>query len=205
MSNFVLRKARGELLATLPPDLGAAVGNIIVAYATLEHRLTALTTVLLQLNNAEARVALRMPRAVERLDMALDLLAVKKIDPGFDETALRNKVEEATSVRDLVAHGIWVKHPTEPTIFVQRSRGTWPREMMSGERIKRSLFPQALPYGVPEAMAALSIVQTALEAANALGGVIDKALESYPHKFHEPLPVMNPLGRRRSKGKPRQP
>ena len=70
-----------EIVHDLPDDIAALIGRIVVTYAKLEHKLSMLAGLILQLNKAEVRIALRMPRAIERLEMVLDLFAVKDIHP----------------------------------------------------------------------------------------------------------------------------
>jgi len=73
-----------EIVHDLPDDIAALIGRIVVTYAKLEHKLSMLAGLILQLNKAEVRIALRMPRAIERLEMVLDLFAVKDIHPEID-------------------------------------------------------------------------------------------------------------------------
>ncbi|PAQ04461.1 hypothetical protein [Mesorhizobium temperatum] len=105
-----------EVIHELPDELAALIGRIMVAYEKLEHKLTMLTGVLLQLSKPEARIVLREPRANERLEMALDLFAIKDIQIKTDTRALSEVLTKATSGRDVLAHGLWLEN-LEPTTY----------------------------------------------------------------------------------------
>ncbi|HEX2257289.1 MAG TPA: hypothetical protein VHG92_11430 [Afifellaceae bacterium] len=189
-----------EIVHQLPADLEALIGRVIVRYAKLEYKLTMLTGLLLQLNKPETRIALRTPRAVERLEMALDLFAIKAIPVRMDAQALRETLSQATSGRDVLAHGLWLQHPETKALHLRLARGSWPKDMSKGERVSRAIFPQAIPYGTEDCKQTLGLIDQALAGVEHLGKEIDDALEAFPERFREPAPVLNPLGRRNPKG-----
>src|SRR5690606_4578070 len=110
---------------------------------------------LLQLNKAEARIVLREPRAEDRLEMALDIFAIKGIEVQTDTESLRKTVSNATQKRDWLAHGIWLRHPETGDLFLRVSRGNWPKDATRGKAIKRAVFPQSIPYSAEDCMATL--------------------------------------------------
>ena len=139
-----------EIVHDLPDELAALVGRVVVTFAKLEHKLTALSGLLLQLNKAEARIVLKTPRAAERLDMAPDLFAVKDISIETDSVWLRKLVQEVNQERDLIAHSIWLKHPVMGELFLRRTRGRWPRHLATEGPVKRVIFPQSEANGAAE-------------------------------------------------------
>jgi len=193
------------IVTDIPDNLATVIGKVIVAYARLEHKLTALSAVILQLHRSEVRVAFRMPRAVERLDMALDLLALKDIHPKTDIAALRETVTAAASARDILSHGIWLRHPETGQLYVQITRGRWPKDLSLGETVSRAIFPQSLPYGPDDCTRALQLCLRGLEGADELGAEIDEAMLAFPDRFRKPLRPLNPLGGRKSPSKKRPP
>lgn len=200
MSEFVL-PFEAEVVHDLPDDIAALIGRVMLSYAKLEHSLGMLTTLLLQLNKAEARIALRSPRAADRLEMALDIFAIKDISIQMDISTLREAITKATSQRDILAHGLWLKHPKTSELFIQITRGAWPKDLSRGERISRVVYPQSIPYGAENCKATLDAIHKALGLVDQLGGEVDNALHTFPERFRPPSPVLNPLGSRSPKGK----
>lgn len=183
-----------EIVHDLPDDLAAAIGHAMVKYARLEHALTMLIALLLQLNKTEARIALREPRAADRLDIALDLFAIKGIAVRLDVSLLKGLVTETTSGRDLLGHGIWLRHPETGQLYVRQTKGKWPKNLSKNETVKRSVFPQAFPYSADECRKTIATVEKALSLISELGAELDDALRTFPERFREPSPLLNPLG-----------
>lgn len=190
-----------EIVRDLPDEIAALIGRVMLGYAKLEHSLAMLTTLLLQLNKAEARIALRAPRAIDRLEMALDIFALKDITIQMEVSALREAIVKAASERDILAHGLWLRHPETAELFIQNIRGSWPKNLSNGEKISRTIFPQSIPYGAANCKAALDAVHKALDLVDRLGGELDHALRTFPERFRPPSPVLNPLGSRNRGGK----
>lgn len=189
-----------EVVHDLPDDLAAAIGHVMVKYARLEHALTMMIGLLLQLNKAEARIALREPRAADRLDIVLDLFAIKDIAIKLDVRILKGLITEATSGRDLLAHGIWLRHPDTGELYIRQTRGKWPGNLSKNETVKRAIFPQSFPYCTDECRKTIATVDKALKAVDDLGAELDAALRTFPERFREPSPVLNPLGIQNRKG-----
>lgn len=183
-----------EVVHNLPDDLAAAIGHVMVKYARLEHALTMMIGLLLQLNKTEARIALREPRAADRLDIALDLFAIKDIEVKINVSDLRGLITEATSGRDVLAHGIWLKHPTSGELYIRQTRGKWPKSLSNNQTVKRAVFPQAFPYSVVECRKTIATIDKALACVDDLGAELDHALQAFPERFRESSPVLNPLG-----------
>lgn len=189
-----------EIIHVLPDDLATEIGRVVVAYARLEHKLTMLTGLLLQLNRPEGRIVLRTPRAVDRLDMALDLFAIKDIPLAANTEELRGLIQSASTGRDLVAHSIWLKDDPSGKIYVFSTRGSWPKDLTRGERVNRAIFPQSIPYSPEDCKAVLALIEKAMAGVDALGAELDDAIQASPEKFRPPSPLLNPLGRRTPKG-----
>jgi len=187
-----------EIVHDLPDDIAALIGRIVVTYAKLEHKLSMLAGLILQLNKAEVRIALRMPRAIERLEMVLDLFAVKDIHPEIDIGQMSEAITRATANRDLLAHSLWLRHPETGELYVRMTRGSWPKDLTLGEKVTRAVYPQSIPYSAAECRVALEQVEAALASVDALGEQLDDSLRTFPERFREPSPVLNPLGRRKS-------
>lgn len=185
-----------EIIHELPNEIATLVGHVIVSFARLEHSLSWISGLLMQLNKPEARIALRKPRATERLDMAVDLFAIKDIPLKTDTKMLRETISKALGKRDILAHSIWLRHPKTGELFVQLTRGQWPKDLSLGEKVSRAVFPQSIPFGPTDCREALDLISEAMKGVDALGAELDAALRAFPDRFREPSPVMNPLGNR---------
>lgn len=194
-----------EVVHDIPDNLACAIGRLVTIHSKLEYKLTALSTLLLQLNKSEARIVLREPRAVDRLDMALDLFAIKDIETAVDTEGLRLTLQAITADRDRIAHGVWLKHPHSGELFLRITRGDWPKTMTKGDKVKRAIFPQSIRYEATDCLKTVQLAEKALQQIDDLGAEIDRALQSFPERFRPPSPVLNPLGRRVRQGKRRQP
>lgn len=192
----------GEIVRDIPDNMAAVIGRIGVCYALMEHKLSAVAGLLLQLNKAEMRIALRMPRAVDRLDIALDLFAIRNIFPRIEVAQLRSNIEAACSQRDNLLHGLWLRHPETNELFLRLTRGKWPKNLSDGDAISRAVYPQAIQVNLSVCEAALAKCEQALEGVESLGGELDHALHTYPERFRQPSPLIDPLGRRKPKEPP---
>ena len=133
------------IVQKIPYNIAATLGRINVCYSLIEHKLSSLAALILQINKAEMRIALRMPRAVDRLDIVIDLFAVKAIPISENTSNLRTQLTEACSRRDNLAHGLWLKHPDTDVLYLRLTRGQWPKDVTNGQKIARTVFPQSIP------------------------------------------------------------
>jgi hypothetical protein len=175
-----------EITFDLPDDLAQAIGRLVALYAHIEHKLTSLSGLILQLDKAEMRVAIKTPRLAERFDMALDLFALKGIRMPFDTEAVKSQFTRLTTERDRVAHGLWLKHPTTGDLYLQITRGQWEKGLSDGATISRAVFPQSIPYSASNAEDALALGRQALQAVEDLGAELDRCLRQHPDRFQSP-------------------
>lgn len=190
-----------EVVHEIPDDLALLIGRVMVTFAKLEHKLTMLSGLLLQLNKAEVRIALRTPCAAERLEMILDLFSIKDIHPSIDVDRLSSAVVAAKSNRDLLAHSLWLKHPKTGELYVRMTHGSWPRNLTLGEKVTRAVYPQSIPCTTDDCRLALRQVEETLVQVDALGMELDLALDRFPGRFRPTAPILNPLGRRSPRAK----
>lgn len=192
------KPVEAEIVQKIPYHIAATLGRITVCYSLIEHKLSSLAALILQINKPEMRIALRMPRAVDRLEIVLDLFAVKAIPISEDTGELRAQLTKACSRRDNLAHGLWLKHPETGVLYLRLTRGQWPKDITNGEKIARSVFPQSIPVDLAYCKEALALCESALKSVDRLGTELDAALQASPEKFREPSPLIDPLGRRRT-------
>jgi hypothetical protein len=130
----------------LPALLNREIGRVIVGWAHLENHLQAVCYMLLRLKGEEGRVAVRQPRATDRLEMILDLLFLNRMQAhsGFFKS-MQKRIGEAAEFRDLFAHGIWTYSEEHKKWAVQNTRGNW-GDNQTGIRAagKKRITPEGL-------------------------------------------------------------
>lgn len=186
-----------EIVHDLPDDIAAGIGRVMVGTSKLEHKLTSLIGLVLQLDKAEVRLAIRQPRIEERLDVILELFSLKGLEPDFDFTEFRKTLIDVGRRRHRLAHGIWLQTPDTGELFLRLARGSWPKDLLPPDNrnsLRRDTFPQSIPYGPSELADDNAAINTALERLDELGELLDHALVAFPDRFREPLAPVNPLG-----------
>lgn len=171
----------------LPASLLREIGRVIVSFARLEDKLSNALYVLLQVHRVEGRLAVREPRAADRLDLIRELLELRNIQVGTDFKALRRALEDATNRRDQIAHGVWFRNPTTGTFYLRLTRGHWPAQTVRFGKRKRLIYPEGMPFDVDECRSILATIEAAARGVDLLGEAIDLALDTSPEKF-QPLP-----------------
>ena len=155
--------------SSLPASLLREIGRVIVGFARLEELSNALY-VLLQIHRVEGRIAIREPRAPDRLDLIRELLQLRGIETRTDFKALRKALEDAGKRRDQIAHGVWFRDPATGVIYLRVTKGNWPGQTMQLAGKKRSVFPEGLPFGVNECREILTVIEAASRGVDFLGG-----------------------------------
>jgi len=184
------------IIHKLPVKLNTAIGRVIVTYAALEHKLSMVIAVILQLQKAEARLVMKEPRIPDRLDTIQDLLALRDITVATNFIKMRELLDTANRERDQLAHGVWLRHPKTRKLYLRLTKGTWKRTGANQNKIKRHVFPQSIPYSATECLSTLATIARAIELTQMLGAEVDAELQTSPDKFRPLAPVLNPLGHR---------
>jgi len=159
----------------LPALFNREIGRIVVRWAYLEHYLQNLCFMLLRLSQVEGRLAVRSPRASDRLDMIDDLVFLNKL--STDNVAaerVRRIVSENAEFRDLFAHGLWTFSRTHNKWSVQNTRGSWRNSATKDRTARKKLVA---PEGVLVTLRALKRTVTDLEQAILDAKLIQATLE----------------------------
>lgn len=120
------------------------IGRLIVRYAYVESYLQGIVYLLVGCNQGIGRLAIREPRARDRLELIRDLIAAKGLtQPNADFKALSKAIEDAESMRNLCAHSPWTWSETENAWAVLVARGSWSHIPKSDKAQKnKRLFPE---------------------------------------------------------------
>lgn len=155
----------------LPKEFIDKIGHVIVAFSYLEYLLSRIIYDLLNVGQKEGRLAVREPRATDRLDIIIDLLNIKEIKVDVDIDAISQLLDDVQSRRNNIAHGVWLEHPNTGQIFLRLTRGSWQPDPKIRGKVKKTIHPEGREYGEPE------LSQLCNDIDGLTEGVIDLAKE----------------------------
>jgi hypothetical protein len=134
----------------LPPNLMGEIGRVISSHAYVEWRLNLIVYDFLHVTKILRRLVAKDFRAVDQFDLICDLISLKDVRTGVDLTRLRKSLLSATTQRDLLAHGTWVRHPQTKAFLLHLASGSWKPERNKKGQNKRSARPEVPEYGIEE-------------------------------------------------------
>lgn len=187
-----------KVIYRLPVELSKEIGRVAVTYSHLEHKMTAMIGMILQLQKPEARLALDEPPVWERLDTIQDLFALKALIPEFPFKVFWEELKEINAQRNNLVHGIWLRHPKTRAIWLRLTRGHWKRTEAGLPKVRRVIRPEAIPMTAKEARKVTIRTQKAIRQMDDLGAILDNAIRTFPDRFRPPAPVVDPIARRSS-------
>jgi hypothetical protein len=180
------QKARFDL----PADMSRELGRVMTRWAYFEHYLQMILWAIAFDGHKDGaklgRVAIREPRAEDRLDMIQDAAAIRKF--YFDKALLKSIRKRAIPLngnRDLIAHGKWT-HTAHDGWIVQQVRGKWakdPNEKLP--RGSRRIIPESLPFDAARLREIWTAIEALIADARKLALSIDRGPAPSPHKSVE--------------------
>ena len=103
-----------------------SIGRLVVRYAYMESYMQGIVYMLADVDGRVGRLIVREARSTDRLDLILDLVALKELKvPEIDFKQLREAIEDAEDIRNLCAHGVWTFSDEHRAWAVQVARGKW--------------------------------------------------------------------------------
>jgi hypothetical protein len=146
-------RVSGAATYELPADMCREIGRIITHWAYFEYCLQEMNWQTLGITPSAGRVALRAPRASDRLEMLRDLVKLRKGE--WDDDLFKSLLERTKLVaakRDLVAHGIWAHR--DDGWYVELSRGAWPKNLRDLVASTKQIDPELKPIDTDKLRAA---------------------------------------------------
>ena len=186
-----------KVIHKLPASLLNEIGRVVVTYSRLEHALTAVIAMMLQLQKAEARLVLDEPPIFERLNTIQDLFALKGLIPDFPFDTFWKELKAINKMRNSVAHGVWLRHPQTKATWLRLVSGHWTRTEAHQQKVSRVIRPESVPMDTKECKAIRLRIEAALKQVDVLGNILDNARRTFPDRFRPPAPVVDPLARRK--------
>jgi hypothetical protein len=132
------RVARG-----LPTFVAATVGRIVSRWSLEEAQLRAILASAASVPIRIGRVATLEPRVENFGNVVGDLLRLQGLQVRTNLPALTHRLRQAKARRDLLAHGVWVRHSESRQLGVQETRGMW--STGDASRITKKMMPAFHP------------------------------------------------------------
>lgn len=124
----------------LPPSVYKGIGKIISIHALLENVVSDLVFLLMKVNAAEGRTAFAYRGAGEQFKLVRKLLDLRGISiQGFNLNAITDQIDDCCTMRDQLAHGIWIKK--DGVLGLRVTKGTF--ESAEGHR-SRAITPEGM-------------------------------------------------------------
>jgi hypothetical protein len=172
-------KQQGIPRTELPDEINLRIGRIIVLWAYVEAILKATIYNLLGVDSREGRRAVREPRVRDTVMLIKDLLAFNKISVSGDLDKLAAALDELSSKRHSLAHGLWVD--IEGITYLQVTSGSW-RPEDSNEKVSRKVSPQGFMVPKEEMDDVLEAMSDMAGAVEGIGKQVVTALSASPRK-----------------------
>lgn len=132
-----------EVLTELPPDYLGAIGQMCFRWSLIERGLQQITYGLLKIGEKHGRVSVRSPRASDQISMIQQLMSIEELTSTVDLTVFASVLGRMEKMRDLVAHGIWLKGDAGG-ILIQDLAGNW-RPDPTKPKVAKRIKPEAIP------------------------------------------------------------
>jgi hypothetical protein len=126
------------------------IGRVIFFQSYVEWRLGLIIYDILSGTKILGQLVANDSRTMDQFDLICDLVSLKNVKTGVDLIRLRKFMVSASTQRDLLAHGIWVKDPKTKVFLLRLVKGGWKPVKKKKVRTKQSRSPRAQKYGIEE-------------------------------------------------------
>jgi hypothetical protein len=162
----------------IPADICREIGRIMVRWAYFEQSVRRTIWGLMDVDERMGRLAVRDPRIDDRIEMIPDLAYLRGVK--IDEARIKKLVINAREIlkyRDLLAHGIWVRHKGK--WFLQMIGGNNPADFVSVHR-KRRISPEALEVQINNLRACTEAIEAFIEIIGEIREELREKLQGSP-------------------------
>ena len=122
----------------------------------------------------QGRVAVRDPRPDEFIPMIEELLGLVEFKTSVDLAGLREDLRQLKSLRDAIAHGVWMEG--ERNIIIQFVSGNWapPVSGKKPTRTSRRVIPEGRPVTRESLESIRSAMRQTIKATQTLLGEVEQ-------------------------------
>ena len=124
-----------RVVRRLPTSLASGIGRVLARWNYEEWLLAQIAYRLLGADPIRGRLAVRSLRPHEQVALIKDLVRVRGIAVKADFADLERGLRTVKAERDLLAHGLWLRHPKTRRLHVWRT---------GGPGLARAMKPQAI-------------------------------------------------------------
>jgi hypothetical protein len=166
------------VVRNLPPNLMREIGRVIFFHSYVEWRLGLIIYDILHVTKVLGRLVAKDARTMDRFDLICDLVSLKDVKTDVDLVRLRKSLVSATTQRDFLAHGTWVRDPKTKVFLLHLVRGSWRPLKTKKVRTNRSIRPRTPEYGIEECRSLTQLIN----------GIILTVDELYLDTLGQPTP-----------------
>lgn len=159
----------------LPVAYSTEIGRIITRWAFLESRLRDAAHKLVKVHPKIGRVAVREPRVVDHVTMIEDLARLRDIQLPVNWKQFRKMLQNLESVRDKIAHGLWLKHDKHRVPVLQQTKGSYVPSP-GGQSVKARIDPLGVAVRLSDLQAITKDIERATRIASHICVLIDQRL-----------------------------
>jgi hypothetical protein len=132
----------------LPDDIAAGVGRLMAHWSYQTFLLAKVTYTILGVSPKQARVAVRDPRPEDYVTMIEELMGLAGLTTSVSMKALKSGLKELKSLRDTIAHGLWLRNTETDALHIQMIAGSWQPDSKARKSVSRRVSPEGRPVTV---------------------------------------------------------
>lgn len=166
MKNFPTREV--SIVRDLPPNLMREIGRVIFFHSYVEWRLGLIINDTLRTTKVLRRLVHHDSRVMDQFDLISDLVGLHAIKTRVNLIDLRKSLLSASTQRDLLAHGTWMRKPQTKNFLLRLAEGNWKPNKDRKARIKRSMKSRAPQYGIEECRSLIRLINGIMLTVDAL-------------------------------------
>ncbi len=151
------------------------IGRVISRWGYLEWLLTDITHRVLGMGPKQGRLVVRDARAYERIETIDTLMRLRQLKTNVNLRELASDLKSAESDRNLLAHGMWIKHPRTGRLHVWFIRGAW-RPDPKKPKVSRKIKPEAVRKAPADLRACYREIDRLIGELKKLRAEVEKAV-----------------------------
>jgi hypothetical protein len=172
------------VIRELPVPYLEGIGAVCFEWALLERELALVAYMVLKLGPKQGRLAVRSPRANERLTMIRQLMSLENLEAkGVDLDALGASLTKLQTLRDQMAHGTFLRG-RKGEIYLQNLSGHWKPDQKE-PKVARRIKPEGVVITADDMKNLGKLIAGCTVAVHQLGLELERARGSSQQRFQQ--------------------